>query len=60
MIARYAKGIVIIAGALTSIITAYYGDTSWAPLAVQGISGLVAILVPNAGKESDAVSSGKE
>jgi hypothetical protein len=48
--ARYAKGIVLVAGAATSVITAYYGTREWAPLAIQGITALVAILVPNTEK----------
>jgi len=50
-IGNYAKGIVVVGGAVITSLSPFYGDRSWFVAVAAGTTALVAILVPNQPKQ---------
>lgn len=58
-----AKFVVAIAGAITTVLTIYYGTAKWLPAALSGIAALLVYLVPNkapANQASPTVPAAKD
>lgn len=46
-IGAYAKGVVMVAGAIITSLAPFYGSQHWFPAVTTGITAVAGILVPN-------------
>ena len=50
-----AKFLVAAAGAISTVLTTYYGTARWLPAALAGMAALLVYLVPNAKQTPDSI-----